>query len=308
MEARQHGVVGKLSQLGRLAPLLGDAQQFVAGNGDDGAVTRVEVHLHLAVYHLEVLQVGGLGELVAAFHIDVVHQDVLVLPYQLEGSRAFDGIGGLLLVVGFFGPLSGGQRTGGGHFNAVAVALGLVEQVEHAILIHNVAIDARLAVLGQEEDFGFAFQVGEVVVGIGIVDDVRAACILHGPVNHVFSGFGVEDGLRRPYALQRLLAFVLLLHVDDGVGPVDQIVGLEHHHGAVGVPAVGRHHVGQNHVERFAVLAAQDVGIAHAARRTDDFGIEHRLAAVECPVRISVHADGIAYGFFTDVIARKISE
>lgn len=92
------------------------------------------------------------------------------------------------------------------------------------------------------------------------------------------------------------------------MSPVDQIVGLKQHHGAVGVPAVGRYHIGQYHIERFAVLATKDVGIAHAARRTDNFRIEHRLATVECPVRISVHADGIAYGLFTDVIAGEISE
>ena len=59
METRQYGIVGQCAQFCRLAPFIGNAQQLMAGNGDNGPMTGMEVHLHLAVYHLKILQVSG---------------------------------------------------------------------------------------------------------------------------------------------------------------------------------------------------------------------------------------------------------
>lgn len=74
-------------------------------------MTGMEVHLHLAVYHLKILQVSGFRKLIASFHIDVVHQDILILPYQFESARTLYGFLSLLLVIGLFRPCPGGQGT-----------------------------------------------------------------------------------------------------------------------------------------------------------------------------------------------------
>ncbi len=74
----------------------------MAGNRDNGPMTGMEVHLHLAVYHLKILQVSGFRKLIASFHIDVVHQDILILPYQFENARTLYSFLSLLLVIGLF--------------------------------------------------------------------------------------------------------------------------------------------------------------------------------------------------------------
>ncbi len=62
------------------APLLLKTVVFGLGDRDDGAVARMEVHRYLMVNNLEILQIGGLGKLILAVHVDVIHQDVFILP------------------------------------------------------------------------------------------------------------------------------------------------------------------------------------------------------------------------------------
>ena len=132
--------------------------------------------------------------------------------------------------------------------------------------------------------------------------------VLHGPVDHVFPGLGVKDGLRCPHPFQFLLSRVALLHVDDRVRPVDEVGRLLHDKCPVGVPAVVRYHVGHYHVERLAVLTAQYVRVAHAAGRADGLRVDDRLVAVQRTVSVAVGADGIAHGFLADVVACEVSE
>ena len=130
----------------------------------------------------------------------------------------------------------------------------------------------------------------------------------HGPVDHVLAGFAVEDGLWRPHTAQVALSLVALLDVDDGVCPVHQVSGLQQDHGAVGRPAVARHHVGDDHVERPSVFSTQDVRVTHTAGRTDEAGVKHRLVAVERTVGVAVEADGKVDGLFCHAVAREVGE
>lgn len=197
----------------------------------------MEIHGHAVVDNLEILEVFGFAEFIAALHVHVVHEYVLVGVFQLEDTRAFHGILGLLLVVAAFGPFAGGERFGGGFLYAVAVSFGFVEKMEKSVFVHNVTVDARLSVFGQEKRFRFGFEVGEILVGISVVDYVGSVAVLHRPVHHVLVGLGIVDGLGRPYSLEILMAFVAVLDVDDGRFPVDKIGRFHEHHGAVGIPA-----------------------------------------------------------------------
>ncbi len=166
METRQYGIVGQCAQLCRLTPLIGNAQQLMAGNGDNSSMTGMKVHLHLAVYHLKTLQVSGFRKLIASFYIDVVHQDILILPYQLESTRTLYGFLGLLLVIGLFRPFSGSQGTGGGHLYTISMSFRLIEKVENTILIDNVSIDARFPILRQKQWLGLSLQICKLCIGI----------------------------------------------------------------------------------------------------------------------------------------------
>ena len=205
METRQYGIVGQCAQFCRLAPFIGNAQQLMAGNGDNGSMTGMEVHLHLAVYHLKILQVSGFRKLIASFHIDVVHQDILILPYQFESARTLYGFLSLLLVIGLFRPCPGGQGTGGGHLYAVSMPFRLIEKVENTILIDNVSIDARFPVLRQKQWLGLSLQIRKLRIGISIIYDIGSIAMQHGPIHHVLSRLRVVDSLRSPYTLQILL-------------------------------------------------------------------------------------------------------
>ena len=103
-------------------------------------MTRMEIHFHIIINHLKVLQIGRFGKLILTFHIHIIHQDVFVLSYQLEGSGSFYGIFSLLLVVILFFPLTGSQRLGRSDFNAIAMTFGLIEHVIYTILIYNITI------------------------------------------------------------------------------------------------------------------------------------------------------------------------
>lgn len=308
VESREYGVLRRLGHALGASPALEQPAQLGGRYRHHGTVARVEIHAHLVVDDAERAQVTAFGELVAAAHVYVVHEYVAVLADEFECAGALDGIGGLLLVVGLLLPLARGERRGGGRLYAVAVSLGLVEEVVDAVAQHDVAVDARETVLGNEQRLRLTLEVGERLVGIGIIDHVGTVAILHRPVNHVFPRFGVVDRLRGPYALEFLLSLVAFLHVDNRMCPVDQVGRPHQHHGAVGVPAVVRYHVGGYHVERAAVLAAQDVGVAHAARGAYLLGVEHGTVAVQGAEVESVIADGIAYCFLRYVVTREVHE
>ena len=164
-----------------------------------------------------------------------------------------------------------------------------------AIAQHDVAVDAREAVLGYEQRLRLALQICERVIGIGVIYHVGAVAVLHRPVDHIFTGLGIIDRLRSPYALEFLLPLVAFLHVDDRMRPVHKIGRAHQHHCAVGVPTVVRDHVGSHHVERAPVFAAQDMRITHAARGAYLLGVEHGASAVQSTVVEAVVAYGKAY-------------
>ena len=89
-----------------LAVGLVQAFQFLVSNRHYGAVARMEVHAYAVGDYAEVLQIGGFAELIAAFHIHVVHEDVFVRADEFEYTRAFDGVVGLLFVVVALGPFA----------------------------------------------------------------------------------------------------------------------------------------------------------------------------------------------------------
>ena len=52
------------------------------------------------------LEVGGFRKFITLVHVDVVHEDILVLTDQFECAGTFHGILCLLLVVGLFVPFA----------------------------------------------------------------------------------------------------------------------------------------------------------------------------------------------------------
>ena len=89
------------------------AFQFLVSNRHYGAVARMEVHANGIVYDFEILQIGAFRKLILAFHIYIVHQDVLVRTYQREDAGTFYSFFRLLLIIFRFCPLSGSQGGGG---------------------------------------------------------------------------------------------------------------------------------------------------------------------------------------------------
>ncbi len=164
-----------------------------------------------------------------------------------------------------------------------------------AIAQHDVAVDAREAVLGYEQRLRLTLQICERVIGIGVIYHVGTVAVLHRPVDHIFTDLGIIDRLRSPYALEFLLSLIAFLHVDDRMRPVHKIGRAHQHHCAVGVPTVIRDHVGSHHIERAPVFAAQDMRITHAARGAYLLGVEHGASAVQSTVVEAVVAYGKAY-------------
>ena len=142
-------------------------------------MTRMEVHLHITVEHLEIDEVGCLAEFIATFHIDVIHENVLIRADELEDARAFDGICCLLLVFSIFNPFSRCQAACDGSLDAIAVAFGLIEEMEDTILENYISIDAREFILRDEEGLRLAFKIGKFRISICIVYDVGAIAMLH---------------------------------------------------------------------------------------------------------------------------------
>ena len=309
METLQHGIVGNRHIAHFLwRPFVGDALQLGTGNGDDSSVTRMKIHLHLTVYHFKVFQIGRFGKLVFTFHIDIIHQDVFILTYQFESSRTFHRFRGLLLVVGFFLPLSRSQWTGSCYPDAVSMSFGFIKQVVDSIFIYDITVYARFLVFRDEKRFRFTFQVGKFFIGISIINHICPITIFHWPINQVFSGFRIEDSLRSPYPFQFFLAGITFLHIDDRMVPVHQVCRFQQHHGTIGVPSIVRNHIGNHHIECLSIFATQDMRVAHATGRTDDFGINDRFVVIQCPIGISVRTYRIAYGFLADVVTCKIGK
>ena len=83
-----------------------------------------------------------------------------------------------------------------------------------AVLVYDVVVDG--AVFGAEEHLRLGLEAAEVVIGVGVVCHKAAHTLaVEGEVDHVFTGFGVEDRLRRPYPV--CVAEVLGI----GLGKVD---------------------------------------------------------------------------------------
>ena len=82
-----------------LAVGLVQAFQFLVSNRHYGAVARMEVHANGIVYDFEILQIGAFRKLILAFHIYIVHQDVLVRTYQREDAGTFYSFFRLLLII-----------------------------------------------------------------------------------------------------------------------------------------------------------------------------------------------------------------
>ena len=139
----------------------------------------MEVHANGIVYDFEILQIGAFRKLILAFHIYIVHQDVLVRTYQREDAGTFYSFFRLLLIIFRFCPLSGSQGGGGCFLDAIAVSFRFIEQVVKSVFVNDVSVNTGLAILREEQSFGFSFYIGEIFVGVCVINNVRAVAMLH---------------------------------------------------------------------------------------------------------------------------------
>ncbi len=221
------------------------------------------------VDHTEVFQIVTFRKLILSFPIYVVHQNVFIGTDAFEYAGTFHGIGGLLFIIVVLRPLSGGERPGGGQLYSVAVPFGFIKHIEQPVLEDDIAVDTRLSILRKEQRLRLAFQAGKLLIGISVINDIGAIAMFHRPVYHVFAGFRIEDGLRRPHPFEVFLAGIFLLDVDDAGSPMNQVGRLEQDHRTVRVPPLGGGHVGKDHVKRPAVLVSQNMRISYSAGRAD---------------------------------------
>src|SRR5699024_4580607 len=79
---RKNISVGKVPGLKafRLTVCLEKAFYFFLSNRHDSTVARMKIHADGMVYYLEIVQVGTFRKLVFSFHINIIHQDVLIRP------------------------------------------------------------------------------------------------------------------------------------------------------------------------------------------------------------------------------------
>ena len=272
--------------------------RLFGGNGEHGAVAGRKGALHLGILNeLEVFEVGAGGELVMPVVIAVVHQHPYVLVDELEHARTFHSLGRLLQCLAWLAPL----RTGGlsacghqgirGHLADSAVALVLVEGVVLAVdgVVDDVHVDGRLAAV--KEMRRFAFQVGKVLVRVG----VEHLVVADGPVVgqqrkvHERAALGavavvvsvVPECFWGPHAghVREVLALVLVGEVHGAVFPVDEVAGAHEHHTAVAGPAFGALHVGIHHVEP-AVGCAQHVRVAQTLLDAYRVGRHHAVPVI----------------------------
>ena len=156
-------------------PLLveGDQEAFFLGLGDgnDCAVAWGELALCFRVLHeLEGLQVFRATELVVVVAVAVVHDNPALAVDGLAHADALHGLLRLLHIALQHLPFVG-QLLGDSLVDATTGLLLVEEVVELVGLVKdNVAIDGGVA--GIKEPLGFALQVGEVLVGVLVVDFV----------------------------------------------------------------------------------------------------------------------------------------
>lgn len=287
-------------------------------NGDDGAVTRSEFAFGLRILHdFECLEVGTAAELVVSAAVAVVHDNPRLSVDGAAHAYAFDGFPCLVYIAGEFRPLASGtlsvircQLLGCGLIDATSAFAFIEEVIELVFGIEDdVAVDGGCSVVKQE--LRFADEVGEIVVGIRIVDAVETVVVAGAQriEHHVALGLVVVDGFGSPYAddVAPLLG-IFRGEVDGGVRPVDEVGRFQQHHTAVAAPSERGFHVGHDHVEGLSVFTTQDVGVAHATGERNAVAVDDGIAVVERCVVVAVVADGIADLFFFRVIPRKIGE
>ena len=134
-----------------------------------------------------------------AVAVAVVHDNPRLAVDGLAHADTLHGLAGLLHVAVEHLPAVG-QVLRHGLIDATARLL-LVEEVVELVglVVDDVAVDGGIARI--EEPARLALQVGEVLVGILIVDFVERAWVAGAQriKDHILLGLVVVDGLRRPY-------------------------------------------------------------------------------------------------------------
>ena len=115
----------------------------------------MEVHADRMVNHFKVVQIRTFRKLILAFHIYIVHQDILVRTYQRENAGAFYRLLRLLLVIFRFFPLSGGQRSSRSFLDTVAVSFRFIEQMVKSVFVDDVSVNAGLFILRNKQGLRF---------------------------------------------------------------------------------------------------------------------------------------------------------
>ena len=158
-----------------------------------------------------------------AIAIAVVHDDPRLSVNCLAHAYAFHRAIGLIDVFRKHLPLVG--EVLGCCLEDAASGFGLVEQMIELVglIIDDVAIDSGIARV--EQPFWFSFKVGEVIVGILVIDLVEASIALQQRIeHHVFACLMVVDSFRSPHASHILPCLgVFGREVDSAVLPVDEV-------------------------------------------------------------------------------------
>ena len=289
------------------------ALQFLSRDANDGAVTGCEGALGLGVLHLlEGLQVGALAELVVAAGVAVVHQHPCAV-VQAEHAGTLDSLVGVLTPSGLeFPGVSVVKVLRNKLLDALLPATFCFEEdmKESLVVLNDVGVDA--GILHVKEELGLAFQVAEILVGLGPIDAVVGAGTIvgeDGEIDDILACDLVIEGLGSPHAGDMLehRSFVAVGEVHGVMFPVDKVFGAHQYHAAVAAPAQGTLHVCNHHVEPTA-LAAKDVGIADAAGAGDVLGGDDGLSVVQRCVVPAVLGDGIADLLLFGGIAGEIGE
>ena len=87
------------SETFRFTIRLEKALQFFLSNRNNSTVAWMEIHTDSMVNHFEVFQIDTFRKLVFAFHIHIIHQDVLIRANQWKDTRTLYCILRLLLIV-----------------------------------------------------------------------------------------------------------------------------------------------------------------------------------------------------------------
>ena len=93
-----------------------------------------------------------------------------------------------------------------------------------------------------------------------------------------------------------------------GVLPMQEVGALHQDEAIVALPTHIGTHVGEHHVEGFAILGTQDVGVAHAALQGDGIRGYHGAAVVESMVVVAVVAQGVAHLLAVGPVAREVGK